>query len=269
MTLADRVIIITGASSGIGAATAVECARAGMDVALVARRGDRLEEVAVKVRETGRRAAIVIADVAERGASTRILDAAEAELGRFDVVFANAGYSMRRAVLDETDDELRRMFDVNFFPGVELLREAARRLLDAGRGGHLLMCSSCVSKFSMPKHSTYCATKAAQNAVCGALRLELRDRGVNVSSVHPITTTTEFFETAARMAGEPAPDGTPKHAPRLFTQPPERVARAVVRCLRRPCPEVWTSHIVRTVAAVGTAFPRFGDWMIGRQTRKD
>jgi short-subunit dehydrogenase len=153
---------------------------------------------------------------------------------------------------------------------VDLLKAAAQRLLAAERPGHLLMCSSCVSKFSIPGHSTYAATKAAQNAVCQAMRFELRSKRIDVSSVHPITTTTEFFDVSADLSGRTRPaDGLPEHAQGLFVQPPERVARAIVRCLRRPRPEVWTSHIVRGFAAVGTFFPRVGDYLIGRQVREE
>jgi short-subunit dehydrogenase len=265
--LQGKVIIITGASSGIGAATALQCARAGMDVVLNARREDRLEQVAARLRQTKGKVALVVGDVTEPGIDQRLLDAAEEQFGRFDVVFANAGYGMNRTVLDMTEEEWRRMFEVNLFAGIELLRSAAQRLLVGERSGHLLMCSSCLSKFSLPRHAAYAATKAAQNAVCSAMRHELREHGIYVSSVHPITTTTEFFEVSARASGRP-PEGAklPDHTPGFLVQRPERVARAVVKCLRRPCPEVWTSLLVRTMAGLMTISPRFYDWAIRRQT---
>jgi short-subunit dehydrogenase len=267
--LRDRSIIITGAGSGIGAATAVACAEAGMDVVLNGRREEKLEEVAGRVRMHGRRAIVVPGDVVESDATARLLDAAERELGGVDVVYANAGHGLSRTVVEQSAEELRRMFEVNFFAGVDLLRAGARHLLERERTGHLLMCSSCLSKFSLPRHSAYGATKAAQNAVCSSMRLELESAGIHVTRVHPITTTTEFFEVSAAHSGQTPRTGTPDHAPGFFTQPPERVARAIVGCLRQPCPEVWTSFIVRAVAGAMTVFPRFGDWSIRRQARKD
>jgi short-subunit dehydrogenase len=268
--LRGKTIIITGASSGIGAATSLLCAEAGMDVVISARREDCLREVAGQIEDRGRRAVLVVGDVTETGMSQRLLDAAEQEFGRFDVVFANAGYGMNKAVLDTTDEEWRRMFDVNFFSGLELLRAAAQRLIARDRPGHLLMCSSCLSKFALPRHATYAATKAAQNMLCSAMRHELRHRHIYVSSVHPITTTTEFFEASARTSGRP-PQGAslPDHTPGFLVQRPERVARAVVQCLRRPCPEVWTSLLVRTMAGFMTISPRFYDWAIRRQTASE
>jgi len=265
--LRGKVIIITGASSGIGAATALQCAQAGMDIVLNARREDRLEEVAGKIRQLNRKVALVVGDVTEPGIGRRMLDAAEEQFARFDVVFANAGYGMNKTVLDMTDEEWRRIFEVNLFAGIELLRAAAQRLLDRNTPGHLLMCSSCLSKFSLPRHSAYAATKAAQNAVCSAMRHELRHRDIYVSSVHPITTTTEFFEVSAHASGRPPEKAMlPDHTPGFLVQRPERVARAVVKCLRRPCPEVWTSLLVRTMAGFMTMSPRFYEWAIRRQT---
>ena len=117
--LKGKTIIITGASSGIGAATAVQCAAAGMNLVLNARREDRLKDVAKRLEDMGAQTALVIGDVTEPGISHRMLDAAEDRFGGFHAVFANAGYGMNKAVVDETDDELRRMFDVNFFASVE------------------------------------------------------------------------------------------------------------------------------------------------------
>jgi short-subunit dehydrogenase len=148
-----------------------------------------------------------------------------------------------------------------------LLRAAAKRLIERDRPGHLLMCSSCLSKFALPRHSTYAATKAAQNMLCSAMRHELRHRHIYVSSVHPITTTTEFFEASARISGRPRDKvKMPDHTPKFMIQRPEQVARAVVRCLRRPRPEVWTSLLVRTVAGFMTLSPRFYDWAMRFET---
>lgn len=268
--LTDRVIIITGASSGIGAATAVACAEAGMDVVLTARREDRLAAVAEQVRNKNRRAVIVAGEVTDAGMAGRLLDAASAELGRFDAVFANAGYGAQAEVLAYSMDETRRMFEVNFFAALELAREAAMRWIELGSAGHVLMCTSCLARFSLPKHGVYSATKAAQQQVCGAMRGELRQYGIEVSSVLPITTATEFFEVSARNAGREVERGhLPGHAPRFFVQSPQRVAQAVVRCLRKPRAEVWTSHTVRFMAGLMTMFPRLGDWVGARASQRE
>ena len=127
------------------------------------------------------------------------------------------------------------------------------------------MTSSAVAKFTLVNFGAYSATKAAQNHVCRALRLELHPHGIEVSSVHPITTRTGFFRRADEYVGQPTEPALPfGRAPAWFTQPPERVAEAIVRCLRRPRPEVWTSFTTRLAAGLMTAFPRMAD-VIGRR----
>jgi short-subunit dehydrogenase len=268
--LRGRVIVITGASSGIGAATAVACAGAGMNVVLNARRAERLEAVADRVRQAGGEALVVEGDVVEPGLSPRMLRAAAERFGRYDAVFANAGYGFDRPAHEVPDEDLRRIFDVNFFASVDLCNAAANDLIRSGRPGHLLMCSSCLGRFTLPGHSAYSSTKAAQAHVCTAMRIELRPHDIYVSSVHPITTTTEFFETSQRLSGkEVTGKVAPAHAPRFFVQPAERVAKAIVKCLRRPRPEVWTSFTTRAVAACMTLSPRFGDLILRATWKQD
>lgn len=268
--LDGRTIIVTGASSGIGAATARACAGTGMSVLLVARRPDRLQALADGINRTSRgRADVLVIDVAAPEASTAILDAAErAHDGRLDAVFANAGYGYARRAVDETDADIRRIFDVNFFAAASLLREAGRRLLERGDAGHLLMCSSCLSKFSLPCYGAYAATKAAQDAWCGAMRLELLGTGIEVASVHPITTVTEFGDVVDRQSGGAGAPSLSDRVPRPFVQSSDRVARAVVRCLRRPRPEVWTSVVARAAAAGMTIAPGLGDRAIAMFARR-
>ena len=123
-TLKDTVAVITGGSSGIGAATARALAAEGMDLVLAARRADRLTAVAQSIRAMGRRVETVEIDVAAPNASNALLDAAERAFGRFDVVFANAGYGMERAHHDTPESDLRHMFEVNFFASTDLITQA-------------------------------------------------------------------------------------------------------------------------------------------------
>jgi len=267
--LQGKVAVITGGSSGIGAATARALAAEGMDLVLAARRADRLTAVAQAIRAMGRRVETVEIDVAAPNASNALLDAAERTFGRFDVVFANAGYGMERAHHDTPEADLRHMFEVNFFASTDLITQAARRLIAADRKGHLLMCSSCLAKFTLPYYGAYAATKAAQGMMCRAMRFELEPHGIEVSSVHPVTTVTEFFEQSAARSGlQSTGSKVPDHAPKFFVQPPERVAKAIVRCLKRPRSEVWTSLAVRLAAGLITAFPGMFDGACRREAAR-
>lgn len=269
----DRpVAIITGASAGIGAATAIELARLGYDLVLVARRRDRLADVAARASDAAHRlvrAELLTMDVAEAGASGVILDTAERVFGRFDVVYANAGYGMERAVHDTTVDVLRAMFETNFFASAELCSDAARRLIAAGRGGHLLMCSSCVSKFTMPSFGAYSASKAAQAHMARAMAFELRPHGIMVSSVHPVTTRTEFFDVVREsLAVGDAQQYSIHDMSKWFVQRPEKVARAIARSIGTRRTEIWTSLPTRISAGLITAFPWLLDAAVAVSRRK-
>lgn len=261
--LNGRAIVITGAGSGIGATTALACARAGMKLVINGRRLDKLEQVADLVRAAGAEVEIVAGDVTASGVSARLLDAAQQRFGGFYAVIANAGYGFFRRVHETPMAELRQIFEVNFFAAVELLQLAANRLIAAGQPGHLLMTSSALAKITLPHSSAYSATKAAQNHVCRAMNLELSQQGIHVSSVHPITTTTEFFDVAERIPGHVRF----AQPPRALTQPAERVADAIVKCLRKPKPEVWTSGMVRRFMGWATIYPSWADAIGRRQMR--
>jgi short-subunit dehydrogenase len=264
--LRGKVAVITGGSSGIGAATARAVVAEGMKVVLAARRLERLHDVAASLRAQGGEVHAVAIDVAAPGASAQLLDAAERAFGRFDMVFANAGYGMERAHHETSEADLRQMFEVNFFASTDLVTQAARRLIAANRRGHLLMCSSCLARFTLPYYGAYAATKAAQAMMCRAMRFELEPHGIEVSSVHPVTTMTEFFEQSSARSGLGTHGSkVPEHAPKFLVQPPERVARAIVACLKRPRSEVWTSLMVRLSAGIITAFP----WVFDGACRRE
>lgn len=165
------------------------------------------------------------------------------------------------------------MFEVNFFASVDLVRLAAERLIAAKRRGHLLMCSSCVAKFTLPGYGPYSATKAAQAMVCRAMRYELREYGIEVSSVHPVTTQTEFFDVATGGGASTAAPGRRRdpqpsvaaHAPKFIIQSPERVARAVVRPPATGGRGGLSS--TRLGAAIFTAFPWVADRFLAGQLK--
>lgn len=151
------------------------------------------------------------------------------------------------------------MFETNFFGTWNVIEPVLPRMLKAGRG-HILICSSCLARFSVPCFGTYCATKAAQHAIGRAMNVELRGKGVFTSTVHPVGTRTEFFDVAKELSDSAGAtlDG---HAPRWMTQTPETVGKAIVKCLRRPKPEVWPSWawMVRIGMCLGGMAPKLSD----------
>ena len=258
----DRpVVVITGASSGIGAETALAYAAKGYAVVLAARREDKLQVVAERCRtQVGEDLSLIVTtDVTQRDQVEALAAATMERFGRIDAWSNNAGYGQFGRVHELDEQDVRDIFEVNFFASQALLGEAARRMVGAKSGGHLLACASCVSKFSPPYHGAYAATKAAQDLYCQAIRLELAPAGIHVSTIHPITTTTDFFDVSADVSGRPGGSSGIDHTPRMFRQSADRVAAAILRCLRKPVPEVWTSRVVRLTAALRTLRPSIVD----------
>jgi 3-oxoacyl-[acyl-carrier protein] reductase len=266
--LAGKPIAITGASSGIGAATALACARAGMPVALGARRADRLAQLVEQIKREGGRAIAVAMDVARPEDCRRLIDETVREFGSIYSVYANAGYGAEYAVHDMTDAQMRDIFEVNFFGTLSTIRPAIEHMLKAPHPlpdqlrGHILICSSCVARMALPYYSAYSATKAAQAHIGRAMNLELRPHGIRVSTVHPIGTKTEFFHQVKHKSGV---HRLVEHTSERFMQTPEFVARCTVACLRRPRPEVWPGfrgRFVRFGMSICTLFPRVTDFAV-------
>ncbi len=249
--LRDLPIAITGASSGIGAATALACARAGMPVALGARRVERCEQLAEQIRQAGGRAIAVPVDVIDPASCERLVARTVEAFGSIYSVYANAGYGLEIAVDQMTDAQMRDIFEVNFFGSLNTIRPALPHM-KAARRGHVLWCSSCLAKLSIPYYSAYSATKAAQAHLGRAMNIELEPLGIRTSIVCPVSTSSEFFDKVKTETG-----GKRKLIHRLphQQQTPEQVAGATVACLRRPRAEVWTSAFTRLGMAIASAFP--------------
>jgi len=279
--LQNKVIIITGASAGIGAATALACAKAGMRITLAARRRDKLEAVARQIEQdatastaavsTTPRTLIVPCDV-DKDEDVQALFARSWEtFGRCDVIFANAGYGQYANIMDMSDADHRAMFETNYWGTVRTIRFGVpdlRRTKDGLK--HVLICTSSASEISLPTFGVYCATKAAQDGIVGALRGELGVEGISVTGVHPVGTNTEFFDTAAQRSDkETAASGDMRvNTPKAFRQSSERVARCIVKAIRRPRAEVWPMPLARYALAFATACPSLTAWMTKRHYRK-
>ncbi len=258
--LKGKPIAITGASSGIGLATALACAKAGMPVALAARRIERLEEAAERIRTGGGKAIAVQCDVNSKDDCKRLIEKSSDAFGPIYSVFANAGYGVESPVETMEEEKIRAIFETNFYGTLYTIWPAAEQMRRHGRG-HILICSSCASKIAIPNFAAYSATKAAQDHFGRAMRLEMRKTGIHVSTVHPIGTDTEFSEQVEQRSQRPR--GATR-TPLMFRQSADTVAKAVVKCLHKPKGEVWTSLPMRTLLATGTLFPGFADVMMAR-----
>jgi NADP-dependent 3-hydroxy acid dehydrogenase YdfG len=254
-------VAITGASAGIGWECALAFAREGAALAASARREDRLLALADAVRALGADALVMPADVAEEEQVRRFVEATVTRFGRLDVMVNNAGFGVRGHVEETPVASCRRLMDVNYM-GTLYGCQAAVPIMRRQGSGVIINVSSIVGHRSLPGGGPYAATKAAQISLTEALRVELRGTGISVCSVHPIGTETEFGQVAdalsdGRRGGAVGPQ-----------QSAGAVARAVVRCAKRPRPEVYPYRLSRGLVWLNALAPGVVDLMAAREARK-
>lgn len=265
--LDGQVMVITGASAGIGAATAIAAATAGMRVVLAARREDKLLEVARRVNDAApdAKTLVVACDVALDGDVQRLIEQTMTKFGRIDVMFANAGYGFMAPQETLSEADHRAIFETNYWGTVRCVN-AAVAIMKQQHSGHIIITSSIVGRVGLPYYAHYSATKAAQDALATGLRLEVEPMGIEVSAVYPIGTKTEFFKVSAEIGGR---DSISENTPQAFMQTPEHVARRVMQCVRRPCPEVWPARWAHCASSLACMFPRLTRIALRKHAKKD
>jgi clavulanate-9-aldehyde reducatase len=189
--LTNQVVAVTGASSGIGEATALACAEAGAAVALAARRTDRIESLAARIVEQGGRAITVRTDVGEESQARAFVQRAHAELGRLDVLVNNAGVMLLGPIADAPTDEWRQMIHANVF-GVLYCTHAALPLMAEQGSGHVVNVSSVAGRVARAGSGVYNLTKHGVGAFSEALRQECVPLGVRVTLIEPGAVATEL-----------------------------------------------------------------------------
>jgi short-subunit dehydrogenase len=256
-----RVIAITGASAGIGRATALRLARDGAALAICARRGDRLDAVAAEIRTAGGKALPIVGDVTREDDMRGLVSAAVARFGRLDVMMCNAGFGIAGKIDDITPEQMRRLMDVNYM-GTYLAARAALPIFRHQGGGHLIIVSSIVGKRGVPYHGAYAATKFAQVGLAEGLRSELRGSGIHVSIVYPVSTDSEFFDVMTKETGTVV---TRASGP---IQDAAVVANAIARAIERPVPEIYPYPKARALVILNALTPGFADRVVKRFGRK-
>lgn len=215
--LDEQVMVITGASSGIGLVTAKHAARRGACVVLAARNEKDLHEATNAIRRAGGRATFAVADVADATQVDAIAAIAIREFGRIDTWVNNAAVSMYGRITDLSVEDMRRQMDVNYWGQVYGSRTAVRHLRHSG--GALINVGSALSDRAIPLQGGYCAAKHALKAFTDTLRMELEEEGlpIAVTLVKPASIDTPFFEKARTYLGvEPQPV-PPVYAPEVVS----------------------------------------------------
>ena len=253
----DQVIVITGGTSGIGLATAKRAAKRGARVVLCSRNEPELRETVTAIEQSGGTARSVVADVANQEDVERLAATAIQEFGTIDTWVNNAGVSFYGRLTEVAIEDMRQLFEVNFWGMVHGTRAAVPQLRRSG--GALINIGSIVSDRAIPLQGAYSASKHAVKGFTDALRMELEEEGapISVTLIKPSAIDTPYFQHAKNyMEVQPKPPA-PVYAP-------EVVANAILRAAEHPIRDITIGGGGRFISALGTALPRLTDFYMER-----
>ena len=251
----DKVVLITGASSGIGRALAIELARRGAAVGLLARREDLLREVAEEIETQGGKAIALPADVTDAGAVRAAVGALRNEFGPIDLLIANAGVGATIAADKLESEGSSKVFSVNVIGAVNSVTAVIPQMIERGCG-QLAVISSLAAYRGLPKSAAYCASKAAVSALFESLRLDLQPQGIDVTIVHPGFIKTPL--TAGREAKLP------------FLLEVDDAANKIIRAIEKRKKSYAFPWQLATLVRAGMVMPNFiYDWISSRNSFRE
>ncbi|MFQ1002108.1 SDR family oxidoreductase [Modestobacter sp. SSW1-42] len=252
--LDQQVVVITGASSGIGLVTARRAAQRGAAVVVAARNAEALDQLAEEIRAAGGRALPVVADVGRQEDVARIAAAALAEFGRFDTWVNNAGVSIFGEIPQVSIEDMHRVFDTVYWGVVYGCLQAVEHYRARGGAGAIVNVGSLFGDRSTPIQSTYASAKHAVHGFTDALRVELahEEDPISVTLVHPGRIDTPYNEHAQAYT-----EAQPAH--RGMVYPPEAVADAVLGAAEHPVRDVYVGSQAKVVQLAGALLPRTVD----------
>jgi short-subunit dehydrogenase len=249
--------LITGATSGIGRATAERFIRNHIEVGILAENPAQVEQTVEALRSEGGRAFGVHADLSQPEAVEGLIPKIEAEHGPLDLLVNNAGLGLQGDVTETHQGDVRLLFEINFFSMVTLSRDAFRVMAERGRG-HIINISSASAKRALPGLGIYASTKAAMHAFSQALRIEGKGVGVEVTEILPMSVRTPFFQNACNRSEKSYSAGG-------WSITPEELAERILKAAYRPVPEIYTSALARIAFAFDALSPHWLDAILIRR----
>jgi NAD(P)-dependent dehydrogenase (short-subunit alcohol dehydrogenase family) len=242
-----KVALVTGASRGIGAATALELARRGSQVILASRDEGRLAEVAQRIISVGIEADVIPVDVTDPLQVKNGVAQTIQKWGRLDILISNAGEYIRSPIWEMEIEDVRRSMEVNFYAGLSFVQAVLPVMQEQGNG-HIVFITSVDGKKGLPMDAPYVSAKFALTGFAEVLRQELKNSGIHVCNVLPGRVDTAMIERL--------------RVPAISAKiPPEVVARAVISAIEKRKVEVILPFNAKLLCYVNAFFPRLADWV--------
>jgi len=258
MDLSNRVVLITGASQGIGAATARAFAEHPVRLVLLARSEQRLQALADELNARPHVSALpTAADISDRQAVEQAVDRAQEAFGAIDILVNNAGVGMRSPVGEIDLTKARQLFEVNYWGAIYAI-ESVLPGMCARNDGLIINISSIVGRRSMPNTGVYSGSKFALNALSESMRVELRSRNVRVVSFYPGVTATDFIRN--HLTG----DDTAQSQGRVQPASADQVGRAIVRAAQREPRDAYATWFDRFFVFSAAVSPWLMDRLLAR-----
>jgi short-subunit dehydrogenase len=252
--LDEQVIVITGASSGIGLATARAAAEGGAKVVLTARNEEALADVVHQINEGGGSAVFAAADVADRSQLAHVAEVAIERFGGFDTWVNNAGVGLYGRLDEAEEDDFRRLFETNFWGAVHGSLIAVEYLRQ--RGGAIINVGSVASDTAIPLLGMYSASKHALRGFTDSLRMELEldEAPISITLIKPTSIDTPFPQHAKKYT-----EREPQVPPPVY--PPEEVTRAILHAATHAERDIYVGSMSRIMSSLGHRAPRTVDWI--------
>ena len=262
--LYDKVVIVTGASSGIGKAIAYEYAKNGAKVVLAARNADKLLKLKIDIEYKGGIAVFVPTDVSKKSDCENLINQTVSRFGKIDILVNNAGISMRAAFSELKLEVIEKVMSINFFGTVYCSKYAMPYLLK--QKGSIIGVSSISGLTPLPGRTGYVASKYAMDGFLNTLRIEYFKKGLHVLTVHPGFTASNIRNTALNDKGL-AQKETPRNESRMM--PAEKVAKIIVRATIKRKRNLVLTMQGKMAVWVYKNFPRLADKLIYREMSKE
>jgi uncharacterized protein len=254
----NKVVLITGASSGIGKESAIEFAKLGANVILVSRTKEKLEQVADELKKFNVTILVCQCDVSKKDQVKEMSKTVLEKFDSVDILVNNAGFAIYGSVHDLSIDDIESQMETNYFGMVYCIKYFLPLMLEK-KSGHIVNVASVAASFGLPGITSYCASKFAMLGFSEGLKHELKNSGVGITVVSPIMVRTNFFE-------HPSFEKMPKFFPTSLSS--KTVAKAILKAANSPRLEIIVPSLVRGAVWLKNTFPYFINPILGKAFKK-